>query len=273
MWLLWWIDAGVVLRLKYPFSTNGLTFVLAFSLIPWPSLLLSTLLVEKVVAAASNSTLLSELPSVTLTAGDVNPWNSLRNSKFMVFWRVSLSLIAGISAIAALYKLMAFIRLQGPRVSVPQLVLLIILIGSLYRCTYVAIDPIYQRYANTPGWQAHFMVSIHFPVVRLASNFPHHILFFIFTDASVVAECPDDAAPGFLLAWHDGRIQQKNEWVSFEDEDSIHCFIILCFGCRNNRFSSQSSRARSSWLLCRTLRGYLSRHCWIFEYLVRHHGS
>lgn len=106
----------------------------------------------------------ADLIRVKIQIGEVNKWMDLRNSGFMVFWRFFMSLLSGATATVALYKIIVFVKVQGVRLSVPQLTLLALFVGSTFRCAYTAVDPIYMNYAGTLGFQGHMMASIHFPI-------------------------------------------------------------------------------------------------------------
>lgn len=105
---------------------------------------------------------------------DVNLWTQARNSSFMVLWRVFFSLLAALTGSLAGAKLIAFFRAsRGSNsntagtcsLSIATLVLLIHFFTGIFRAAYAATDPIYMNYAgSTLGYQAHMLISIHFPV-------------------------------------------------------------------------------------------------------------
>jgi hypothetical protein len=75
-----------------------------------------------------------------------------------------MALLTGSTAVIALYKLAVYVKILGPALTVPQLALVVLFVGSLFRCIYVSVDPIYMGYTDMLGRQAHMLVTIHLPI-------------------------------------------------------------------------------------------------------------
>lgn len=95
---------------------------------------------------------------------DVNYWTLARNSGFMVFWRIFFALLAIATGSLSGAKLFAYYRLTGFQLSVGKLVLLLQFFTAIFRAALAATDPIYMNYTNAFGYQAHMLISIHFPI-------------------------------------------------------------------------------------------------------------
>jgi hypothetical protein len=62
----------------------------------------------------------------------VNEWREYRNGWFSYTFRFFFGILSGITAILALYKLIAYIAAYGYQLSVPQFCLFIAVVANVY---------------------------------------------------------------------------------------------------------------------------------------------
>jgi hypothetical protein len=103
-----------------------------------------------------------------LTAGDVNNWKNIRRGPFIVGFRVVGTLISVGTGALALAKYALFIRNLGLQLTIPQIILLIHFLASLFRAIIIALDPIYAGQLFV-GYQAHMVSTISLPSLFVAT--------------------------------------------------------------------------------------------------------
>eukprot|EP01122_Echinamoeba_exundans_P011374 TRINITY_DN4504_c0_g1_i1.p1 TRINITY_DN4504_c0_g1~~TRINITY_DN4504_c0_g1_i1.p1 ORF type:complete len:468 (-),score=59.92 TRINITY_DN4504_c0_g1_i1:1340-2743(-) len=100
---------------------------------------------------------------IEATPGDVNEWRQYRNGWYSYTFRFFFGILSGITAILALYKLIAYVVAYGCQLSVPQFCLFIAFVANLFRTIYHSLDPIFFGKVF-PGTIAHLLVSISAPM-------------------------------------------------------------------------------------------------------------
>jgi hypothetical protein len=96
-----------------------------------------------------------------LYSADANPWREFRRS-VAVPWRVVFTILSATVSVIALAHLIAYVKIYGPLVSVPQVCLAIATVANIFRTIYNALDPVYLGVAFTgPG--AHMTSTISIP--------------------------------------------------------------------------------------------------------------
>lgn len=116
----------------------------------------SVKLVEQ-IRAAGNGNLTG-----TIEPGDYNTWRVLRKGAYMIVFSIVGSIAGTIITSMAAAKLIAYVRVFGPELSIAQVSLLIHTLVNMYRTIYLALDPCYTGRWFT-GPQAHWQSTITWP--------------------------------------------------------------------------------------------------------------
>lgn len=99
---------------------------------------------------------------VNMTLEDPNRWLEFKRGAPMLLWSIFFAALSGGVAVLSMMKLIAFVRRQGPRVSVAQMCLLLAYIANMLRLIYAAVDPLWcGRFFLFP--EAHVLSTITFP--------------------------------------------------------------------------------------------------------------
>jgi hypothetical protein len=100
---------------------------------------------------------------LTLTPGDYNDWMYLKRGWFLILWRIVATLMCAVAGSLAGAKLIAYVRIQGIKATVPQVTLGIQFFAALFRISLTSTDPIYAGFFFN-GAAAHMTTTIHFPL-------------------------------------------------------------------------------------------------------------
>jgi hypothetical protein len=81
----------------------------------------------------------------------------------MVVWRIVATLAAAAAGIISGAKLIGYVRVEGVRLSIPQVTLAIQFVAALWRISIVSLDPIYAGLVFG-AFSAHMTTTLHFPL-------------------------------------------------------------------------------------------------------------
>lgn len=105
---------------------------------------------------------------IELTAGDVNNWERYRRGAFITVFRIIGTPLSAGTAALALAKYALFVKHVGFQLSIPQIILLMHFMASLFRTIIIALDPIYAGLVFV-GYQAHMTSTISMPSLFIAT--------------------------------------------------------------------------------------------------------
>eukprot|EP01122_Echinamoeba_exundans_P010909 TRINITY_DN418_c0_g1_i4.p1 TRINITY_DN418_c0_g1~~TRINITY_DN418_c0_g1_i4.p1 ORF type:complete len:361 (+),score=46.80 TRINITY_DN418_c0_g1_i4:53-1135(+) len=105
---------------------------------------------------------------VNLTLDDPSLWMEYKKGAPMILWSIFFSSLSAGVAVLSLMKLIAFVRRQGPRLSVAQMCLALAYVANMLRLIYAAVDPLFcGRFFLFP--EAHVLSTITFPANMIST--------------------------------------------------------------------------------------------------------